>query len=610
MSIKPLLGTVVGVSDDQHWGQVLSSPVAYGVVEVDDPGGHARDWGVKVLSTLSERTAQSPKSLKAAQEIAITSMEESVVSLILLVPVGAIVYIVVLGIGRVLLRRGESIAVLMDKPGAISGEVREGDTLILMTQSICRTLTREEISALFDHLKAPVVAEKMTLAIHAHKEHSATPGGAALVFQIQGLTPVENDVPVVANKGKPAFEQRSPGRRIFQRIRHFPLRRSLRPGFWRDHLAHMPEMWRRPMVPVTAILIVLFALSVVLGIRKQMAQKVEGNVAQVLTQAQHAFDEGVALIPLNPVKGRERLSSARDILAPIREGLSPTSVVGKAVTKLYQEVVDQLSVAMQVYQSDPSLFYDLSLLKAQAVITAIGQNNDTLVLLDTRGLTVATLTIPTKNGRIIAGGQGYQGMGQATIHGQYAYVLVEEGIHRVTIPEAKTTQNIIKRDAQWGAISSLVSYGGNLYLLDSGKSRIWKYIATDNGFSEMREYLNSDTLPDLSGATGMAIDGGVWVGTKDGRILHFVQGREETFAPRGVEPGLGKMLTVATSEEDKHLYILDADNHRVVVLDKDGVYIAQYVWTGNMRATELFVSEKLKLLLLLGDGKLYSIELK
>lgn len=588
MRIQPLLGSVVGVADEVHWGQVFLSPVAYGIVEVEDPDGRARDWGVKVLSALSEQTTDPPKSLKAARDIAIKAMEEKVVSLTLLVPVGTTVYVVALGQGKVLLKRGDNLATLMDQPGAISGEVRGGDTLILMTRSVTQSLSREEINTLFDHSEAPAVAEKMTLALHTHEGGA---GGAALIFQVKGLTPMEEEAP--------------PPAAIRHASKRFPGLRRMK-----ERLHTLPIPWRRPMVLVSAILILLFIISVVLGIRRQMGQKVHADVARILTTAQHAFDEGVALLELNPVKGRERFTVARDALAPLRESLSPSSTEGKAVAKLYKDVTDQLTIAMQVHRKEPELFYDLSFLKAQATISSLGQNSDSIALLDVRVPTVAILTIPAKNGRVVAGGESYKGAKFLTMHGDNVFVFVEGGIHRASVRESKTTPLVVKKDSQWGSIASMVSYGGNLYLLDTGNSRIWKYVATETGFSETREYLNPDTLPDLSQATGMAIDGGVWVGTREGRIAHFVQGREETFAPRGVEPSLGKTLVVTTTEEDKNLYVLDGDNKRVVVLDKDGVYLAQYVWTGNLAPTQLVVWEKLKLILLLADGKLYSVELK
>ena len=77
-------------------------------------------------------------------------------------------------------------------------------------------------------------------------------------------------------------------------------------------------------------------------------------------------------------------------------------------------------------------------------------------------------------------------------------------------------------------------------MLDSLKGRIRKYVAIDassqtgrRGFSEIREYLNPDTLPDFFRGAGLAIDGSVWIGTNLGKIFRFTRARN-TFTPQGL----------------------------------------------------------------------------
>ena len=107
----------------------------------------------------------------------------------------------------------------------------------------------------------------------------------------------------------------------------------------------------------------------------------------------------------------------------------------------------------------------------------------------------------------------------------------------------------------------------------------------------------------------MTIDGSVWVGTTKGQILHFTQGQVNPFVPQGVDPALGNEIHVYTTDDTKNVYLLDADNSRVVVLDKNGVYLAQYRWTGG-RPRDFVVSEENKKILLLIDGKIYSVGLQ
>jgi len=263
------------------------------------------------------------------------------------------------------------------------------------------------------------------------------------------------------------------------------------------------------------------------------------------------------------------------------------------------------------------LFFDVSLLKKSGVASRIALRGETLGILDAATSTVYTVAVPSKSGEIVAGGASLGRASDVSLHGDNLYVLTDTGIQLVSSADRKVTPDVIKKSTEWGSVASLVSFGGNLYVLDTQKSRIWKYVATDKatpaggqGFSELREYLNPDTLPDLSRATGMAIDGSVWMGTSDGKILRFTQGKENTFVPKGIEPGFGSYVVVAAIDESEHVYVLDRDNKRVVVLDPDGTYIAQYSWQGNITPDQLAVSEKLKKIFLLAEGKIYAINLK
>jgi hypothetical protein len=146
--------------------------------------------------------------------------------------------------------------------------------------------------------------------------------------------------------------------------------------------------------------------------------------------------------------------------------------------------------------------------------------------------------------------------------------------------------------------------------LDTQKSRIWKYVAIDKGFSEIFEYLNPDTLPDLSNATNIAIDGSVWLGATNGQIARFTSGKENVYVPQGVDVPLGKRLSVYTHDETKMVYLMDHDNQRIVVFDKEGLYAAQYIWDVEFHPTSFVVSETSDKLFLLAEGKIYSADLQ
>lgn len=608
MQIHPQVASVVGKISDNRWGQVLLTPHAYGVIQVYTPDGIARQKGVEVLTNITHALADPPVSLSALDLIADDAVTEDVASLIVLVPVGKVMYLVCRGKGAVYLKRKDQLAVLIDGAGGLSGELQVGDTVIAASSGFVETLTRDEIMGVFDHLTPQEVAEKLTILLH---ERGGAEGGAALIFHI---VPEKNEDPEPEPVSPVVSARRVGSARPFLQLIVRGVRRFTNPRQRMALRRSWSALWGKlravpPKRLIATIVVALFALSVFFGIASRNASVTNTRTAEVLAQAQHAFDEGVALGDLNPVKGRERLTQARDLLAPIVEKKSNSRQAQKA-KELYELVTENLTLAMHIIRTKPELFFDAALLKNGAIASDISLFEDTLGILDTTSKTVFTLDITTKRGAVVAGGNAFVNATHIASYSDAVFVFGPKGITRVRLSDQKATANTIETDPAWGNVTGLVAYGGNLYLLDIVKSRIWKYVATETGFSDLREYLNPDAFPDLSAATSIAIDGSVWLGSIKSTIHRFTLGKEDSFTPQGVIPPLGKNLSVFVSDEAKLVYVLDKTGNRVVVLDKDGMYLSQYTWDTSFAPTEIAVSESLKKILLLFAGKIYSIKLE
>lgn len=617
MRIKPTIGSVIASTNDVHWGQVLILPTAYGVIEVEDERGNAQNIGLLLLQHLSEKLNQPIVSLSELEEVASLFHSPHLVGAAILVPVGMVAYLLLAGSGGVYLSRKDRLSKLLSSPGSLSGTLVPRDTLLLVTGSFIRAIGEQDLLGLFQEHdqsgqeEAGDLAGKLTMRI---SEAEGGTGAAGLVFRVDRTIATEEESTPAVLVAAPEV--------IKEPTEHNKLRRYVRVlGKYGSGVVHGGYRWwqkirkrfsgRNGIIALVALVSLgVFLVSVGLGIRKQYINRTQASVIESLTEAQHAFDEGSALLDLNPVKGRERLSVAKEIVDTLTVSVSPKTKTGREVAKLSEEINGRLTVAMQVYRGDPALLYDASLLKKGASILSMDIASDQLVMLDGAGKTVFSLMLTSKNGQVIGGGEVYTTGRSVVLGGDKAYVLVSDGIHMIRTTDKKTEQFVVKKDDEWGSVASLVSFGGNLYLLDTAKSRIWKYVATATGFSEKREYLNPDTLPDLTWATNMVIDGSVWVGTTTGKIMRFAQGQENTFTPQGVLPEFGKTLQVYTGSDVTHVYVLDADNKRVVVLGKDGMYVSQFVWESDFKPTQILVSETLKKIILLIDGKMYAFDLK
>lgn len=587
MHIVPVVGSVVGATTTSCWAQTIKTPSVYGLVEVYASSENAQEIGMKVIAQILEACSQPIGNLKILETLVEHIVVPEVQSIILFVPVGLDIYVVIAGEGAVYIKRNDTYAKLLDTHGAISGSVERGDVIILLSKSCKKILPEQELFGIFDHLSADILAEKLTLLLEGKEEVC---GCAALLFEakeIQNDHEISDEVSVQPPARVPKIIPFI--KKQIYRIRHV----KQTPGLW-----------------ITTLLIAIFLISIVIGIQREILVKKDTKMQTVVQETERMYEEGQALLELNAVKGRERLMQAKILLAPVADIVSDKTKEERYVTELYRRITETLTTAMHIYTQEPQVFYDVALLKSEGTVTAIGVSSDTLVIGDAQQKAVYAISISSKTGTIIGGGAGFENISAVDVQGTTVYVFTPEGVHKITTDNASKTLASIKKGSEWGVIRAMSVFGGSVYLLDTQNSRIWKYIATDSGFSELKEYLNPDTLPDLSRASSMAIDGSVWLGSSDGKILRFTQGKENTFVSKGIEPPLGQHLFVYTSDETKNLYILDTNNKRVVVVDKEGIYLAQYAWTSEVVPSQLAVSEKQGKILLLAAGKLFSIDLR
>lgn len=575
--VLPVVGSVVGATTTSDWAQTIKTSSVYGVIEVHSDAGDAQAIGMRCISAILEACSEPIQKLSTLEALAAHVFVPEIQSLILFVPDGVQIYIVICGEGAVYVKREGQYAKVLDTSGAIAGVVQKGDVCILLSKACRAILSEQELFGIFDHLSADVLAEKLTLSLQGKE---VICGCAALLFEVKE---VQQDEAPQAPK-----TQLSSLKRYIRNIRH---------------IKQTPGMW------ITLLLIGIFCISIIMGIRRELVSKHDEKVQAVVQEAERMYEEGEALLELNGVKGRERLMGAKALLAPLAEIVTNKTKEERYISDLYGRITSSLTTAMRIYTQEPYEFYDVALLKLGGSVSAIGLSADTLVIGDSSQKAVYALSVSSKTGKIIGGGTGFENISAVDAQGNMVYVLTPNGVHQIS-QETKNTKLVINKSNEWGNVKTMIMFGGNVYVLDTTKSRIWKYIATESSFSEMKEYLNPDTLPDLSRATGMAIDGSVWIGTTDGTIQRFTQGKENTFVHKGVDPPFGKNLTVFTSDETKNVYVLDALTKRVVVLDKDGIYLAQYVWTIEITPNQLVVAEKQGKILLLAAGKLYSIDLR
>ncbi len=529
-----------------------------------------------LLSALEKQIVKSPPTAAAFKQLLKSQFSDHIAYTAGLIS-DYTLYVVVASRGVVYLKRENTLAVILNRPGSASGELKIGDRILLGSNQFAAAITQKEIITILNMRDVKESAAALTTRLEART--SNTPAAAAIIAISQG-------VPLVTYK---TIDNRSRFKvRLNQKLM----------------VLKKLQLTFKPLLITIGVLLVLLLLSVGFGISKKQHDKENQQLKTVLESVTHEFDEGMALIDLNPIRSRQLLNQAQSQLEAARNQITD-SKERRQLDDFLKKVNTGIAAAQRSYEVVLTSFFELPLIKPNAEGTRISLYQDVLVILDNQNKSLYRLSITSKASRVLAGGEIVAGALAPAVHGEEVY-LFNNGIGKITGTEVTT---IIPPDPDWGTIVDLKAFGGNLYILDTRKNWIWKYIRTETGFSSKQDYFVFDTLVDLSEATNFAIDGSVWI-TQGDKIRHFTSGKEDVWQIQGLNPNLGNHTRVYVDDTTTNTYILDADNRRVVVVDKSGVYLAQYHWKESIEITDFVVSEVVKKILLLSHGTIYAIDIK
>lgn len=153
-------------------------------------------------------------------------------------------------------------------------------------------------------------------------------------------------------------------------------------------------------------------------------------------------------------------------------------------------------------------------------------------------------------------------------------------------------------------------YGGKMYILSPETGQVYKHVKTTNGFDGGSAWIISG-VSSVSNGVAMTIDGFVWILKADGSIVRYLAGKETDWKAGVVEPSLLNAKAIWTSDSSTMLYVLDANEKRVVVFDKDkGTLITQYQSEQFTDLKSMIVDEVSKKISVLAGNKVLQFEMK
>jgi hypothetical protein len=353
--------------------------------------------------------------------------------------------------------------------------------------------------------------------------------------------------------------------------------------------------WRKKILIVALLIVVLiFLQGLVFLTQKKAVVKQENTYQQGIDSINNTLNEVEAsLIYEDEKRAEELLLNVQNML----NNLQAQS------TEQAQEIADVKEQAARLinkirhinYVDAPMELFDLSTLTGSKQIV---QKDAKFYLLDQNSLYLLEDSAPVKltdfaNGQTLADWPG-----------QSKLILSNNEQYSIFNLDNKQFESFDFNKASGNTqVQDLNIYSNNLYALDSQNNKIFKYPESGTSFSNGVNWLTAEA--DLSQAYSFAIDGDAYLTLQNGEIKKLRKGKFEKFDYHIPHPVIGQKSIIKTFKESKLLYLIDPDNQRVIIFDKEGNIKDQYTSPKFDNLVDLAIDPAEKAIYLLNGNHLY-----
>ena len=516
------------------------------------------------------------------------------VEIAVVVVLSDVVYSAAVGGSKVVIYRNGSIATILESNAfeviTASGYPKEGDNIILGSKLFFENIPTGTLKASLEGPNLAASIESLAPQISAN-ENSGNIGAVVIGFDkkiileaIRETIPMKQKVEVFKRNTSNFFSKFFPERKIF--VKEKMLDDQVGKG-------------RKTTFYVGIVLLILLFVSIGFGIKQNLAKKYKSTYLADLTQAISSLDEAETLFSDDPKRARELFLDSKSKV----ENLIAKKIEDKELISLETRLKEKEAEIMGIINTAPSLYLDLSLLSSGFGGDKVIFSGGNIFVFDKNGKKVVKIAIDTKKTQVVVGPEQLDGALDIFAYQDSVYGVFSDGLFLLGTAKKKIVEKT------WDGEVFTYAYTGNIYLLDKTANAIWRYAGSGGSFGAKQNWLATGTTPNFENVKQIVIDGTIWVLTSTSNISRFSQGNPVVFKILGVSPNLTNIQAIHTNEDNKYVYLLDKEGGRIVVLEKDGNYKAQYQSDQFKEGIGLIVSEKTSKAIILTKEKLIQIDL-
>lgn len=282
----------------------------------------------------------------------------------------------------------------------------------------------------------------------------------------------------------------------------------------------------------------------------------------------------------NELTSIESLSSSNKTLAlqninKLRESINnlpskDRQTINSIESKAKQPTLDDLLVKIIAIEDKINNIYRLTPLEVysspkEAKFTMSTILGDNLYTVDTLSGEVLAINTNSSASKIIASKPEYKFAENISTGSENTLLLSSKNdIYQITVGGEATKQT--NTSGNWPTSKAIATFANNLYLLSPENDQIFRFNKLTNGYGSKSNYIKNSSPGLLNGASGMAINGGIFVSIESGTILYFNQGVKKDFSVSNPPSDMQNINGITFSENPDKLTLLNSSKNAFIIL--------------------------------------------
>ncbi len=351
-------------------------------------------------------------------------------------------------------------------------------------------------------------------------------------------------------------------------------------------------------------LVILVFIGSIIAIRSRQAELVQQQQSQEIIRQisihKDAADSAVIF---------------KDNTSALNESKTVKQLIGQLNCKTYKKQCDDFNSQIEGILSqirketiaEPQLLYDFG--QTQNDLSQLVRINNQILAFSSTSSNIMVYDLLTKQARSID--SKIKGFNDAAVPKENDYVAFlynNKEIVSYNPKDSTFTGAEISYPNPTTKINSLIVYNRRLYTLDAQNGQIYKHENIKTGFGPGKDWIK-DLSIDIKNGVSLTTDGDMFVALNNGQIQKITAGTKQPFDISGLDPEIKSPAKIWTYTDKEYLYVLDSDNKRLVILQKDGTIYGQITATIWKHPTGLVIDENNKRAFILDSDKLWEINL-